>query len=611
MRTRRSKKPVEIQLSFVEVKEEPNAEYPECSEVLQPQKKKSKPAAPPIVNKHYSTPQPTTTEQQSSKPYYRRSRATQVSSEDIDAISAKNLNISNFQAENKPIEPTGIESIVPQCRFCLRRVSREHLKIILSKHKRKALAAFQIRVYPNDAYPLSCTNCLSLMDIFLDFQSSVTKARDLLLSKRMHLESNGWDDVTCMDAFNQCKNVVERHRIELDAIYDEHMMNRVETRNESRLESKIEVHSAKQEVNSHNDFDHAQDTRDTDEMELEPIEPELPCKLESGFEVMDRMSMSQSYIDESIGSDSRLITTVNYEEIVDNKNYNTVKTTSHSVDEGVTQPCASRNRRKTKVIKYTESEQHVDDKDYDMPGYNSSDDDEYLPVTSKKSKSVSDSEQETNGEISISGKLNHDNKRKTQRSSKTKRKYEKRKNSKTQSSSFDKVDSSHVLCDLCGERMRLETIEGHKNQHLGIKPYTCSVDGCEATFHGRSNMSIHMRRWHPENGVPVRKCDICGKCIRGVPTVFNQHRKRHFMKEKSHVCPVCGKGFTLYKYLKQHSIIHTGLLPYECSYCGKKFNNKWSMKTHEKNIHEKIIQTSAGYDLDPVNNATSADTSYA
>ncbi|EDS31066.1 conserved hypothetical protein [Culex quinquefasciatus] len=143
------------------------------------------------------------------------------------------------------------------------------------------------------------------------------------------------------------------------------------------------------------------------------------------------------------------------------------------------------------------------------------------------------------------------------------------------------------LCDLCGAKVCAQTIEAHRNRHLGLKPYKCPAIGCELTFHSRHNQLLHVRRAHGENGVPSHECTICGQFIRGPKGALKYHMKRHDTSEKNYVCQICGKGFTMPWYLTQHSITHSGEFPHKCQYCGKKFNNKWSMKTHEKNIHEK------------------------
>ncbi|XP_055535643.1 zinc finger protein 540-like isoform X2 [Wyeomyia smithii] len=172
-----------------------------------------------------------------------RSRAVQVKSEDID------VNVPAVAGENEPINPVVGESTVAQCRFCLRRVLRSNLKIILTKHKQKAHAAFKIKIFPGDAYPFACCNCLNLLDIMLDFKEAVTKAKHLLLSERAFLESEGWDDSDCMNAISKCRAVVEQHKNQINCSYQE-LMGRKQTEEMKREEENIELRNAAIEVDS-------------------------------------------------------------------------------------------------------------------------------------------------------------------------------------------------------------------------------------------------------------------------------------------------------------------------------------------------------------------------
>ncbi|KAK3907996.1 Zinc finger protein 2-like protein [Frankliniella fusca] len=51
-------------------------------------------------------------------------------------------------------------------------------------------------------------------------------------------------------------------------------------------------------------------------------------------------------------------------------------------------------------------------------------------------------------------------------------------------------------------------------------------------------------------------------------------------KKKTHICLVCGKGYSDAWGLSKHSWVHTGVKPYSCSECGKGFGDKWSLTKH-------------------------------
>ena len=65
--------------------------------------------------------------------------------------------------------------------------------------------------------------------------------------------------------------------------------------------------------------------------------------------------------------------------------------------------------------------------------------------------------------------------------------------------------------------------------------------------------------------------------------------RRHYLTHagvRKHGCPYCGKHFILAQYLREHIYIHTGELPFACTYpgCGKKFRQIGKLSMHRK-IH--------------------------
>ncbi|XP_065083133.1 zinc finger and SCAN domain-containing protein 12-like isoform X2 [Ochlerotatus camptorhynchus] len=449
-----------------------------------------------------STNTPKSPNKQSSQPpkttVRKKSRYTQVIPEDIDLDNVRKWNRLETHGEDKPIDPTGLGEIVPQCRLCLRRVSRENLEIIVAKHKKKARVAFQIRIFPHDAYPFICSNCLNLMDIFIDFKNAVTQAKSLLVNEKAYLETNGWDDPDYIDAFQKCKQVVELHRKQIDSMYEE-------LANPPKKEYGDQVDDDKTEENivENNDMD----------------DPEYESSIKA-----------------------ECITTEDVIPSLPTENPNT--------------EIMEQNTEEVEKLKIEVAESIPDDSmDEDFIPDDEEEDEDFNPKV-KKQKTVK-----------IKKAATAANACKT---------------------SGNKQLVSRQLCDFCGASVRPESVESHRNAHLGIRPYACSMQDCALTFTSRFNLGKHIKRIHKES--EVHTCNICGKQIRGTIGVLKYHQQRHNVDQKKHICQVCGKAFTMKWYLTQHSIIHTGDFPHKCKYCGKKFNNKWSMKTHEKNIHEKKTQ---------------------
>ncbi|XP_058834192.1 zinc finger and SCAN domain-containing protein 22-like [Topomyia yanbarensis] len=429
----------------------------------------------------------------------RKSRAIQVTPDDIDETDTTSPGVPIVSGENEPIDPGHGEPITPQCRFCLRRVSRANLKIILPKHKPKALAALKIKIFPGDAYPFACCNCLNLIEIILDFKSTVSKAKYLLLDQRMYLESEGWDDEDCTDAISKCRTVVEQHKNQIDLIHEEAVNRKeYELKNDSLADG----------------FDQVDDLGD------------LQCETTIGSGTPEQMVEP--------------VQDVPAEEATEEN-----ESTMHSSDGG------------------------SEDSDYEPPSDSQDEDYGTALRKSKKLKKANAKNDEKRPESGFRGEL----------------------------------------CDLCGQRVSAQAAESHKNRHLGIKPYKCPSEGCELTFYSRVNQISHVQRIHGENGVPVHKCDICGRHIRGTLKVINYHKRTHEQK-KEHVCQFCGKGFTMRQYLKQHvTVVHTEVFPHKCSYCGKKFKLKWSMLAHEKNVHEKKFSAGLSQEQQSSNYETPQDIS--
>ncbi|XP_062565053.1 zinc finger protein 613-like [Armigeres subalbatus] len=519
----------------------------------------------------------------------RRSRGTQVDPQDIEMFHVRCSDLSNSDAENKPIAAFGVETIVPQCRLCSRRVSRENLKIFLRSQCKKVHAAFQIRVFHNDLYPWACSNCLNMIDIFLDYKSSVVKARNLLLDRRIHLEGEGWDDPVNIESFEQCKSAIEQHRVQIDALYEECLVN--EERRQPLVygehimeeEDSVELPEPKIEFSM---FEENVPADETMQSTITPNAASDVCTVELAIE------SDMNEVEYLLETDIEDYPIENVIEVNTDEATEVIPVIDITEDEG--QSYSQAKRAKKKKVEYRpESDQNAKDVIHNSDEIHRIDDDDRDSILQQIS---------TNQELSVKEEII------SEESVPVKRKYKRRVKQQDQVKKQTKVRKLRkpkqprkrqlnrppqivlpTLCDLCGQSVRPETIEGHKNRHLGIKPYKCPFDGCDWSFHGRSNMCTHIRRVHPKNGIQSHECNVCGKIVRGMPGTLNEHKRLHFL-EKSHVCPVCGKGFTLSRYLRQHAAIHTGQLPYECSFCGKKFNNKWSMKTHEKNMHMKKNQ---------------------
>ena len=116
----------------------------------------------------------------------------------------------------------------------------------------------------------------------------------------------------------------------------------------------------------------------------------------------------------------------------------------------------------------------------------------------------------------------------------------------------EKVHTGEAFsCKLCEKSFSLENnLKMHERLHTGDKPFSCRH--CDKTFYQKSSAQGHERT---HTGEKPFSCEYCNKRFPRKDTLIN-HRRRH-TEEKP-----------------------------KCSYCGKEFLIKQSVKKHEENLCE-------------------------
>lgn len=144
------------------------------------------------------------------------------------------------------------------------------------------------------------------------------------------------------------------------------------------------------------------------------------------------------------------------------------------------------------------------------------------------------------------------------------------------------------VCQHCGKGFNDVTLhKEHEEQHVTGKKYTCIVCGKEYPFSAYLNR--HQVNYHKVNidGVLLpNQCNVCSKVFSKTITL-QRHMKMHdsnTVREKKHLCDICGKGFAQKDKLTIHYRVHTGDKPYMCSHCDKRFTKKEYLVMHER-IH--------------------------
>lgn len=112
----------------------------------------------------------------------------------------------------------------------------------------------------------------------------------------------------------------------------------------------------------------------------------------------------------------------------------------------------------------------------------------------------------------------------------------------------------------------------HVNSHIGIKPYICPK--CGQSFTQKKSMQTHKRK--------------CRKTVFAFANknTFFRHLKTH-EEEKEFKCPECDYECSDKNYLKEHMNIHGDKRPCKCPKCGERFNFKNYLNNHIRKVHLK------------------------
>ncbi|XP_055637417.1 zinc finger protein OZF-like [Toxorhynchites rutilus septentrionalis] len=148
----------------------------------------------------------------------------------------------------------------------------------------------------------------------------------------------------------------------------------------------------------------------------------------------------------------------------------------------------------------------------------------------------------------------------------------KRRTSKTEKEIYR---SLLLTCEICGKAVERSRMEGHHNQHLNVRPYVCSENGCNATFTSKIGLQLHTNYRHTGEQLP---CDLCGKMFTSKKAVYQHRRETH--AEKQFKCEQCGMVFVSRSRLRRHKFSHLDQREFKCPHCPQEFYRNNNLKVH-------------------------------
>ena len=121
---------------------------------------------------------------------------------------------------------------------------------------------------------------------------------------------------------------------------------------------------------------------------------------------------------------------------------------------------------------------------------------------------------------------------------------------------LNKLSKGEEICYLCFsislKKDSVKLSEAQKSVKRLEKTKTNSCLKCDATFPRQTSLAHHIKSEHSD----LFRCawDECNKHF-GSQSQLDTHMKRH-LKEFSHFCNVCNKGFVNIKELNMHTVFH-------------------------------------------------------
>lgn len=128
--------------------------------------------------------------------------------------------------------------------------------------------------------------------------------------------------------------------------------------------------------------------------------------------------------------------------------------------------------------------------------------------------------------------------------------------------------------------------------HRPTSKFVC--DYCQKTLSSYYSMSVHMLSKHStaeERERQGRSCIKCNRTFLSKKTLEKHHCAMDSASkakvEAKLMCSACGRLFSDGTMLKEHELIHLGIVPFKCDICQKQFTHKPYLRKHMRTVHAR------------------------
>lgn len=141
------------------------------------------------------------------------------------------------------------------------------------------------------------------------------------------------------------------------------------------------------------------------------------------------------------------------------------------------------------------------------------------------------------------------------------------------------TETKKFLCAECGMRFhRRFNYEQHLRTHTDERPFACTE--CKYRAKTAKSLTVHMCT---HTGERAYKCSHCDRSF-----ATSDARRLHLARlDKAHACTYCDKTFAMPNLLRDHLPQHTGEKPFACPDCDEQFISRHTRLMHQRKVHNR------------------------